>query len=75
MPWAVVMAGFAYFTSTNSFYPPFAPNGLHRGIAWLIFILPFGIVAGAFWGRSMWRTFEKKNWFLPPESDTSGPAV
>ena len=75
LPWGISMAAFAYFASTDAFFAPFVSRAVPRWLGWLLYILPFGFLAGALWGVWMWRTFERKNWFVPPNAgDGPSPA-
>ena len=70
VPWSVFMAGVNYFTMETSSVPFVSPS-VHPAIAWFIYTLPFGVLAGVLWALWMWRTFQKKNWFL--EEDAAAP--
>lgn len=69
LPWSIFMAAGAFFTSAYSYRAPYVSQALPRWLGWLLFVLPFGLLAGAGWGWYMWRMFERKNWFLPPATD------
>lgn len=68
LPWAVVMGVLGYFGSAGG-YPPLVPAAVPRLLAWLLFLLPFGALAGVGWGLWMWPTFDRnvRKLSAPPE--------
>jgi hypothetical protein len=52
VPWTFAMALMADF-ATNDFKRPLVGHALLRLASRIVFLLPFGAIAGLFWGRHM----------------------
>ena len=71
--WATLMAGLWCLVTSGS-YPPLGPRGPTPFFAWLVYMIPFGILAGWVYGWWMWRIFERNTRAMVEDSSDGAPA-
>ena len=58
LPSAALLAMSAYFYMGRT-YPPFISRAVPAAVAWLMVSIPFGLLAGYWFGNAMWHSFDR----------------
>jgi len=69
-----ILTGLLWSILVPGSYPPLGPRDLPRILAWIIYMIPFGVLGGWAYGSWMWRIFERNTRSMADDPPDGAPA-